>query len=181
MTPSSPSTSKIKTITHVHTSESHTQKLDSKSSVEQTTNLLLQHRVNCNHLSSSGIVSLELQRLYHTKVTDWQVPNGTGPVFKRRSIITKQMPKIKHFVHPRIRTYLRAKNGSTFFQKKGKMASEINASSEPFSRWNIKLSSTLISKGFEIENGVLEGNGVESFAITNSPKLQDRHTVWPWI
>lgn len=162
----------------------HFRKLDAESRVRRAaTNLLLQHLVNCNHLSSSGIVFLELQCLYHMKVRDWQVPNGMGPVKEKINVFSRQLPRNNYLFehHPWQRTYLRAKNHSTFFQEEGQMAGKINASSEPFSRWNIKLSSTLISKGFKIENGILEGNGVKSFAISNSTKLQDRHTVWSWI
>lgn len=56
--------------------------------------------------------------------------------------------------------YLRSKNDSTFFQEECKVAGKIETSCKPPSRWHIKLSTTLIGKGLEIEDGIPEGYGV---------------------
>ena len=57
------------------------------------------------------------------------------------------------------------------------MASEIEASGEPFPRWNIKLSTAFIRKGLEVENSVLESNRVEGLAVSNRSKLEDGDAV----
>jgi hypothetical protein len=77
--------------------------------------------------------------------------------------------------------YLRSKNDSTLFQEECKVAGKIEASCKPPSRRHIKLGTTLISEGLEIENGIPEGYGIQCFAISHSTKLQDGHTVWSWI
>ena len=61
------------------------------------------------------------------------------------------------------------------------MASKVEASRKPPSRWHIKLSTTLIRKGLEIENGILEGYGIQCFTISHSTKLCDGHTMWSWF
>ena len=57
------------------------------------------------------------------------------------------------------------------------MTGKDKATGKPPARWNIELSTTLVSKGLEIENSILKGNCVGSFAISYCPKLGDGNTV----
>ena len=80
-----------------------------------------------------------------------------------------------------VEDYLRSKNDSTFFQEERKVAGKVDASCKPPSRRYIKLSTSLISKGLEIKNGILEGNGIQCFTISHSTKLGYGHTMGSWF
>lgn len=76
---------------------------------------------------------------------------------------------------------LRSENGSFTFKEEGKVAGKNETSGEPPAGRNIELSTTLISKGLKIENGIVKGNCVGSFAISHCTKLQDGHSMRSWF
>lgn len=80
-----------------------------------------------------------------------------------------------------MKEYLRSKDDGAFLQKEREVTSKIKASGKPPSGRHVKLGASFISKRLEIEDGILEGKGVQCYTISNSTKLWDGHTVWSWF
>jgi hypothetical protein len=74
---------------------------------------------------------------------------------------------------------LRANDDSATLQEEGKVAGEIETAGEPPAPGNVQLRAALVGEGAQVEDGVLEGHGVEGDAVTNGPELGDRHAVRP--
>lgn len=77
--------------------------------------------------------------------------------------------------------YLRSEDDGAFLQEESEVAGEIDTSGKPPPGRHIKLRATLIRKGLEVKDCILEGNGVQCFAISNCTKFQNGDTMWSWL
>jgi hypothetical protein len=59
------------------------------------------------------------------------------------------------------------------------VAGEVEAASEPPSLGHVQLCAALVGEGPSVEDGVLEGQGVERLAIADGAELGDGHAVRP--
>lgn len=133
--------------------------------------------------------------IVHKLVQDWFWPQQLGIPLCNFVLVHYQecvlayyflfwtFSKVKNFAveQSKVLSYnvnLGSKNSSASFKEECEVASEVKTSGKPPALRNVELSTALISKRLDIENGIVKGNCVQRCTISNCSKFHEGHTMW---